>query len=183
MIAHPVSQNWIVIGIGNEYASDDAAGLLVARKLKDRAPGTVAVVEHGGEGAGLRECWKNAVGVILIDATSSGASAGTIFRFDAAAAPLPADRFHRSTHAFGLTEAIELSRSLHELPARLVVYGIEARNFSAGIGVTAEVAAAVETVAERVLQEIKNGDVAQDGRPRHAENNPPRDRSPGPQPA
>lgn len=171
-----VSQNWTVIGIGNEYASDDAVGLLVARKLKDGAPASVAILEHSGEGAGLTECWKNTSAVVLIDAMSSGASPGTVFRFDAASNPLPAGRFCRSTHAFGLTEAIELSRSLHQLPTRVVVYGVEARNFSAGIGLTAEVAASVETVAERVLKEVNSDDVARGGQSRHAGNNPPGDR-------
>jgi hydrogenase maturation protease len=182
-MADPASESWIVIGIGNEYARDDAVGLLVARKLKGRAPASVGIFEHGGEGAALMECWKNTAGVILIDATSSGATSGTIRRLEVASSPLPARQFGRSTHAFGLAEAIELSRSLHELPTRLVVYGIEGRDFSAGAGVTAEVAAAVETVAERVLQEIKSGDAARGGQSRHAGNNRSRDRSPGPQPA
>lgn len=158
-----LSQLWIVIGIGNEYGRDDAAGLLVARKLKDRAPASVAVLEHGGEGAGLMECWKNTARVVLVDATASGASAGTICRFDAASNLLPARQFSRSTHAFGLAQAIELSRSLHELPARVVVYGIEGRNFSAGSGVSPEVGAAIEAVVERVLQEIETGDFSEGG--------------------
>jgi hydrogenase maturation protease len=178
-----VSQNWTVIGIGNEYASDDATGLLVARRLKDRAPASVAILEHSGEGAALMECWKDAAAVVLVDATSSAASPGTIFRFDASSNPLPARQFCRSTHAFGLVEAIELSRSLQQLPTCLLVYGIEGRNFSAGITVSPEVATAVESVAERVLQELKSGDVARRGRSRRSGNNPPRDRSPGPRPA
>ena len=172
-----------MIGIGNEYASDDSAGLLAARRLKDRAPVGATIVEHGGEGAGLMECWRGAAAVVLVDATSSGAEPGTISRFDVTLNPLPAREFARSTHAFGLPEAIEVSRSLGEFPGRLVVYGIEGRNFSAGCGVSPEVSAAIETVVQRLLQEIDNGDVIAGGQLRRDESTERRGRSPGLQPA
>jgi hydrogenase maturation protease len=52
-----------------------------------------------------------------------------------------------STHAFGLPEAIELGRALERLPSQLLVYAIEGRDFSAGQGLTEDVAAAVKAVA------------------------------------
>jgi hydrogenase maturation protease len=145
----------LVIGIGNEYASDDAAGLLVARELKERARGAIAVLEHSGEGASLIEAWKTATLVIVIDAVRSDAAPGQTYRFDTALAPLPAEPFRGSTHAFGLLEAIELARSLNQLPRALVVHGIVGRNFAAGLGVSPEVRQAVIAVAESVFEEIK----------------------------
>jgi hydrogenase maturation protease len=92
--------------------------------------------------------WREADVAVVIDAVSSGAEPGTVHRFDATSAPLPARlRGSTSSHALGLAEAIELGRTLGRLPGRLIVYGIEGERFEAGTELTPAVAAAVEAVA------------------------------------
>src|SRR5262245_11420284 len=98
----------LIIGIGAEYRGDDAAGLIVARRLKERLSGSAIVLEQSGEGVALMEAWRGAETVIIIDATLSGAAPGTIRQFDASAQPIPKISFRCSTHAFSLAEAIEL---------------------------------------------------------------------------
>jgi hydrogenase maturation protease len=144
----------LIIGIGNEYRRDDAAGLIVARRLRKLVPNEINIIEQSGEGAVLMETWKGAENVVLIDAVHSGAAPGTIFRFKAHAQPLPTKFFHYSTHAFSIAEAIELARALKQLPPSLVVYGIEGKSFAAGVGLSAEVEKAVREVAERIQQEF-----------------------------
>ena len=56
--------------------------------------------------------------------------------FDAGNSPIPSDFFNYSTHAFSVAEAVELARALNKLPTRLLIYGIEGVDFSAGIGLT-----------------------------------------------
>ncbi len=145
----------LIIGLGNEYRSDDAAGLLVARRLQAIAGKIVAVLEQSGEGAALMEAWQDAERVILIDAVRSGATAGTIHRLDAQAQPIPQQFFHYSTHAFSIAEAIELARALNRLPPCLIVYGIEGKTFAAGLTLSTEVASAVEEVTRRILVELQ----------------------------
>ncbi len=101
------------------------------------------------------EAWQGAAWVMLVDAVHSGASPGTIHRLDARAAPMPTGFFHYSTHAFSVAEAIELTRSLDQLPAHLVVYGIEGANFAAGVEFSPPVEQAVEVVVERIAQEVR----------------------------
>ncbi len=113
-----------------------------------------SVIEHTGDGAALMELWKDADSVVVIDAVLSGAAPGTVSRFDAALRPLPASMFRDSTHAFGLAEAVELSRALKQLPRRLIVYGVEAKNFEAGTNLSPAIEFALPTVVERVLQEL-----------------------------
>jgi hydrogenase maturation protease len=137
----------IVIGVGNAWRGDDAAGLAVARRLRVLAPPGVDVREHEGEASGLVEAWAGADSVVVVDASASGAAAGTVRRFDAAAAPLPASALRSSTHAFGVPEAIELARALGRLPARLDVYAVEGERFEAGAALTPAVADAVEALA------------------------------------
>ncbi len=143
----------LVIGIGNEYRRDDGAALEVVRRLR---PSGVRCLEESGEGAQLLERWKGADAVVLIDAVRSGAEPGTIHRFDAAAQPLPAAQFRGSTHAFSLAQAIELSRVLGELPRRVVVFGIEGKNFESGAGLSPEVEGALDEVARRVRSEVSH---------------------------
>jgi hydrogenase maturation protease len=144
----------LVIGVGNPYGGDDAVGPIVSQRLKERVPGHVSVIEHTGDGAALMELWKGAPEVIVVDAASSGAAPGAVHRFEAHAAPLPAKVFRHSTHAFGVPEAIEMSRALNQLPPRLIVYGIEGRNFAAGAGLSPDVESSLPIMIERVLKEI-----------------------------
>jgi hydrogenase maturation protease len=150
----PARGGVLIIGMGNEYRRDDAAGLVAARRLKEAALEHIRVREESGEGTALIEAWKDADAVILIDALHSGAKAGTVRRLDAHRQPLPTGLFHYSTHAFGLAEAIELARALGQLPPCLIVYGIEGTNFEAGLGLSPEVEKAVPKAVERVLGEL-----------------------------
>lgn len=145
----------LVIGVGNPFRSDDAAGLCVARLIKQEAGHAAAVMEHSGEGASLIETWKDASAVILIDAVSSGAAPGTVHCLDPLIRPLPREMFRYSTHAFSIPEAVELGRALQQLPRHLLVIGIEGRNFEAGTELSPEVAAGLGKAVALVLQEIR----------------------------
>ena len=149
------SASIVIIGVGNEYRSDDGAGIAVARRLRALFPADVTILEESGEGTALMETWQGAAWVTLVDAVRSGASPGTIHRLDARAAPLPMGFFHYSTHAFSVAEAVELARSLDQLPAHLVVYGIEGANFAAGTELSPAIEQAVEVVVERLAEEVR----------------------------
>jgi hydrogenase maturation protease len=96
------------------------------------------------------EVWEGADDVIVVDAARSGSAAGTVHRFDARGQPLPGGVLGTSTHSIGVTDVIEMARSLGRLPERLVVYGIEVFDVSPGGQLTASVRRAVD----RVVQEI-----------------------------
>jgi hydrogenase maturation protease len=144
----------LVIGIGNADRGDDTVGRLVARLLKGRLPADVAVLEHDGETTGLLEELESADTAYLIDAAVSDSTAGAVRRFDCTVAALPADALQVSTHGLGLAEAIELARALEQLPARCVVFAIEASTVGTGSAVSGEIRAAAEAVAERIAEEL-----------------------------
>ena len=144
----------LVIGIGNTYRGDDAAGLAVAEWLRATAPPDVEVVRHEGEPISLLEKWDQAPVVYLVDAMASGAEPGSICRFDAADVPLTAGLRPRGSHALGVADAIELGRVLGRLPGRLVGYGIEGSCFATGATLSPPVREAVAVVSERLLAEL-----------------------------
>jgi hydrogenase maturation protease len=141
----------LVIGVGNDFRGDDAAGLLAARRLN--ACRGVRAVEHTKDGLSLMEHWSATDHVVVVDALSSGHAPGTIFRFEATEGPVPGDVGWISSHSPGVAEGIETARVLGRLPASLTVYGIEAGCVDPGDPVTAAVAAAVEEVALAILDE------------------------------
>jgi len=150
----------LVIGVGQEQRGDDAVGLLVARHLATNdAVGRcddLGILEHDGDGMDLMLVWEGANRVVVVDAVVSGERApGEVERFEAHEEPLPTQLFAgHSTHALGVAEAIELARAMEMLPPSVVVYGVEAACFDTGSAPGAEVRAAIEPVAGRVLEEL-----------------------------
>ena len=151
----PADARILVIGVGNEYRSDDAVGLVVARRLRRLSLGNITVIEESGEGTDLMESWKGADTVIIVDAASSGAKPGTIHRIDARAQTIPTGLLHYSTHAFSVGEAVELARAMHRLPPRMVVYGIEGERFDEGTVLSRAVQGSVDTVVDLVLKQLR----------------------------
>ena len=144
----------VIIGVGNAYSGDDAAGLAAARRLRGVASDRAVILTETGDPARLIEAWKGANTAIIIDAMHSGTKPGTIRRFDARAEQIPRDLLRYSTHRFGVADAIELARALNELP-HVIIYGIEGRHLQAGAGLSVEVERAVGQVVEFVLGELQ----------------------------
>jgi len=149
----------LVIGVGNALRGDDAAGLQVARRLREL--GYENAHESKGETASLMELWQGADTVLLADAAQSGAAPGTVTRLDVSTRPLPSAFLHCSTHAFGVAEAVELSRSLGSLPPRVIVFGIEGKNFEHGTPLSAEVEAGVVEALRQIKTEMDDFLLAQ----------------------
>jgi hydrogenase maturation protease len=143
----------LIIGLGNRYRGDDAAGLEAARLIADHRP-ELRVLAHEREPSDLLDLWAGCHSCTLIDAVA-GAEPGRVHRFDASNAALPvAFASAASTHALALGDVIELGRSLGRLPNRLIVFGIEGVEFAAGAQLGSAVRRAAERVADLVLGEL-----------------------------
>ncbi len=141
----------LVIGFGNPDCGDDAAGPLVARLLAGRI--AARVLERHGDALALLDVWEGAALLVLVDAAAPMDTPGRIHRLDLTT-DLPRELSVGSVHSFGLPEAVALSRRLGTLPPRVVVYAIEGWCFDVGGTVSAAVADAVGTVAERIATEL-----------------------------
>ena len=146
----------VVIGVGNPYCGDDAVGHEVVRRLAQELGECeqVRLLLESGKGTRLLAAWQDAKTVILIDAVWSGAEPATVYRLDAVAQPIRSVWWRAPTHTFGVAEAIALARILQELPARLLVYGIEGGSFAPGTGLSRTVAGVVPEVVAQLLQDI-----------------------------
>ena len=151
----PAKARILVIGVGNEYRSDEAVGLVVARRLRRLSLENVKVIEESGEGADLLESWEGANMVIIVDAASSGAKPGTIHCIDARAKQIPRGLLRYSTHAFSVGEAVELARVMGKLPPHILVYGVEGERFEEGMELSGAVRESVGAAVELVLQQVR----------------------------
>lgn len=144
----------LLVGVGNDFRGDDAAGLLVAREVRKLVPSSIAVTEDDGDIAHMIDAWRGYRLVILVDAARTGRQPGEIYRFDALHEQLPVFETQVSSHGVGIPDAIELARALNALPQELVVYGVEAESFRTGAPLSAPVAAAIPEVASRIAAEL-----------------------------
>lgn len=154
----PGRSNIRVIGLGNEWRSDDAAGLVAARRLRDRLDRIgerVQVIEARQAGTDLLDLMNGARVVLLIDAAKSGRAAGTIHRLDASAGPIAPNLVCRSTHGVGVVETIELGRTLGRLPQTVIIYGIEVVETGWGPSLSQPVEEAVKQVVEQIARDVE----------------------------
>lgn len=142
----------LIIGIGNEYRSDDAAGLIAARKIRQYGLKGIDVIENNGDGADLIEKWSGRKKTILIDAVLSGSEPGYIHEFTAPGSIIPSELFKFSTHLFSVPQAIYLSSSLGNLPDELKIFGIEAKSFGSGTVISGEVETAINSIVNLVTK-------------------------------
>jgi hydrogenase maturation protease len=129
----------VILCFGNPDRGDDAAGVLVARRLSLPVSEPAAILEMPASAH-----------VILVDTVVTGSAPGTIHTWDASARPLTRGPFRGSTHSLGVAETVELARALGRLPERVTIYGIEGVRFEPGAAPLPAVAAAVDQLV-RIL--------------------------------
>lgn len=146
----------LIIGIGNNHRGDDAAGLEVIRQLKQRPPAGWNLIATDGEPAKLMDSWEAYDHVIAVDAVTTGANAsGTIYTWDVTHDSLPSEFRYTSSHALGLSDAIELARALGRLPKRIEIIGIEANNFDFCETISDPVQKAIENVVQHLTLSLE----------------------------
>jgi len=146
----------VVIGVGNRWRRDDAAGLEVVDALRERVDDSVLLVESDGEPTRLLDAFEMAPRVIMVDAVVTGEyPPGTVHRFIDKELPNQMG-IGQSSHLVQLVETIELGKLLGRLPNGLGLIGIEATNFDNGEGMSDAVEHGVGTAVEAVLGELGN---------------------------
>ena len=142
----------LLVGVGNRQRGDDAAGLVVADRVRNEGVTVDAVIACEGDCLALIERWSADDNVVIVDAAAPAGRPGRISRHLAHREPLPAAIARASTHLFGVPEMIELARILGRLPRRLEVYGIEGAGVGLGDGLSPAVVDATECVAAVLLE-------------------------------
>jgi hydrogenase maturation protease len=141
------------VGLGSRYRGDDAVGLLVADRLREAG---AQVLDCGEEPTRLLDEWTDVDTLVVVDALVTGAAPGTIHRYESVDEPLSVDVRLASTHAVGISDALELGRALGRAPRRVVVLGIEGERFGMGDELTPAAADALDELTALALRELES---------------------------
>jgi hydrogenase maturation protease len=171
--ARAIARDVAVIGVGRRLRGADAAGRLVADLLAADETRGFSVYGCDGDALDLIDAWQDVDAVLLVDAMVTGAQPGRVMRFDASDAALPAAAGRSSTHDLGLADALELARAMCRLPPTVLVYAIEADDFTPGAQPSAAVLAGVKRAAKAVADEaVRLLSSGEPGCPRDEEGSP-----------
>jgi hydrogenase maturation protease len=145
----------LVLGLGNEYAGDDAAGILAVRALRDELDGTVDVLESSASGLALLEVFAGYDRAVVVDSIRTGRNPpGTIVESGLAeVGPVLAPSLH---HA-GIPELAAVAERLGlGFPSRTRVLAVEVSEPPTfGAPLSEPVASALDELGRRVRAQIE----------------------------
>lgn len=143
----------IIVGIGNPYRGDDAAGWAVIDGLQEVASSAIKLVKQRGDIAELIDIFAHHKSVYLVDACQSSDPLGAWQRIDVHQQPIPPENSQTSTHGFSISQAIALAKSLNQLPNKLIFYAITGENYSINAALSPLVAKSIGSVIKAILNE------------------------------
>ena len=146
----------LVIGVGNRFRGDDAAGLEVASSLEIKLGSLVDIAYCHGDAMDLMDIWFDRDRVFVIDAVSSGKhEVGYLHRLLAHEGEVPAVFSESSTHLLGIAQVIELARTLNKLPREVVLYGIEGRDYHLEKDISQKLRAELKEITMKIEMDIR----------------------------
>ena len=159
----------IIIGLGNEFISDDGAGIFAVRQLRERIsrvnrnvseatadfPGDIVIEELTSGGLQILDAITGYERCFIIDAVLTGMNPpGTIYRFEQRGQEEPVKL--ASSHQINLPEVLGLARLLKvNIPTSITVYGVEVGDITTfSTGCTDEVEEALPQLIDVIWRDL-----------------------------
>jgi hydrogenase maturation protease len=150
----------LVLGIGNPIMSDDAVGgrLLQLLEQRYRFPSAVKLVDGDTMGTALLHHLEGVEKLLVVDAVETGGPPGTLIR-------LADDEIPRvmvaklSPHQQGLSDLLAVASLQGWIPREVVVWGVQPASLDLGIDLSPPVAAQLEPLTARILEELQRWDI------------------------
>jgi hydrogenase maturation protease len=148
-----MTEEIVVVGLGNSYRGDDGVGVAAAAALDELALPGVRVVTDIVEPMSLLEAWSGARLAVVIDgAVETPAVPGRVRRCTVGDVVAASEGL--SSHSVDISRTHALGQALGRVPDELVVFTIEVADTGHGIGLTPQVADAMPEVVDMVVAEI-----------------------------
>jgi hydrogenase maturation protease len=142
-----------VVGCGSLNRSDDAVGVEAVRALRERGPrrSWVKLLDAGTDGMAVMFGARGCSTLIVIDCCRTGVAPGTLFEVPGEALE-QAHQPSLNLHDFRWDHALHAGRRIFReaFPRDVVVLLVEGGCFELGLGLGAEVRAALDRVCARV---------------------------------
>lgn len=155
-----MTQQTLILGIGNVLLADEGVGAAVVGRLAAAAdPAAPLLFLDGGTltftlAGPIGDCPR----LIVIDAAAMGGAPGEVRVFEGDAMEQQLSRHASSVHEVSLTELLDIARLTDSLPARRALVGIEPALVDWGDALTPAVDAAVPVAMERVRELLDRWD-------------------------
>lgn len=146
----------LVLGLGNTIMTDDGFGVKTVNTLSSRYlfHGPLTLVDGGTLGLDLLPFLEEVESLIILDALDMRAAPGEIFRLEGDEVPR-AFASKLSVHQMGLQDLLAVAELQGHVPKNLVVWGVQPDCIEMGTELTETVAAAIDPVVSRVLEELQ----------------------------
>jgi hydrogenase maturation protease len=141
----------LIVGCGNPDAGDDSAGLEIVRRLGELGDCGCELRAESAPGVELLDIFDSSDVILFVDAVSSAGMPGTLYLTSLPSKELePRALGALSSHGWGLSEALSLTRALGHTVPRLFLLGIEVGTVAQGSARSPAVERAVKLVVEKI---------------------------------
>ncbi|GAB4484810.1 MAG: HyaD/HybD family hydrogenase maturation endopeptidase [Thermodesulfovibrionales bacterium] len=147
----------LVLGVGNVLMKDEAVGVRAVEELERRytMPENVQVIDGGTSGIELLSYLCEHDNLIIIDAIKAGHPPGTVLRVEGEDVPAQF-RTRLSPHQLGISDLLAAASLTGEMPANLVMFGIEPKEVVLELGLSDEVKGGLDRLVEVVAEELRS---------------------------
>lgn len=147
------SLNVLVLGLGNILLSDEGAGIRAVEELRKNydLSAAVEIVDGGTMGLELLPYFEERSHILIVDAVKSGNTPGTVTRIENPPAFL---QEKTSPHQIGLPDVLRIAAITDRLPRNVILLGIEPKQLSTGLDLSAEVGLNLNRLVETVVAEL-----------------------------
>jgi hydrogenase maturation protease len=146
----------LVLGLGNILLGDEGVGVRVIERLLEQVelPEGVRVLDGGTLGLDLLPYLEDAARLLVVDAAQARKPAGTLVRLTGKEIPIFLDASKVSPHQEGLQDLLAVAALKGYLPEEVVFLGVQVGSLGVSLELSPAVAAQVDPVVERVLEEL-----------------------------
>jgi hydrogenase maturation protease len=148
-----------IIGIGNLLRKDDGVGIVLLERLqkqKKELPKNIEFIDGGTGGMNLLHLLAQFDIVLLIDAVDFKARPGQARVFSLKDIQSQKKPVMMSTHDPHFLNLLRLSQELKELPETLVIFGVQPRDVSYGMGLSKEIETVLDGLFLKLQKELQD---------------------------
>jgi hydrogenase maturation protease len=151
----------LVLGVGNLLLSDDGVGVHTIRRLQEVAqlPEEVQVLDGGTMGLDLLYYLEGVSHLLIVDAVEVSQSPGTLTRMAGDQVPAYLS-LKMSPHEIGLPDMLFAAKLRDLYPEEVVVWGVQPETIKVGLDLSPPVAAQVDVLVEKILEELTQWGIA-----------------------
>lgn len=146
-----------VVAVGNPIMGDDGIGAQVVQTLEastvsERSDVTLA---NGGTTAFFAlEAMSGCDRAIVVDAIATGAEPGTIHTFRYVDGAFADDVPEMTMHDFSFAEALQAGREAYEIPAEVLIFGVEPKRIEMSMELTEPIEQTVPDLVDLIHDEL-----------------------------